>query len=148
MVVSSFLLYSTWGRLYLSWEIHFACWNTLWMHYPFPPNRLLWLSPLHSHCAETCHGGSKLVKEEPARERQEIVHKGGDGENQRELFILSAAVCGYVIRKKKEKHCQGNRYNFISFKSSFQIFLTRSKRAGTCGQWKWGHDTDLAVAKH
>lgn len=81
-------------------RIHFACRNTLWMLEPLSNNGLLSLSLLHSHCAETCHGGSKLVKEEPARQREEIVHEGGDGENQRELFILPTAVCWHI---KKER---------------------------------------------
>lgn len=101
------------------------------------------MSPLHSHWAETCHGCSKLVKEEPAHERQEIVHEGGDGENQRELFILSAAVCGYMIRKKRKTLSrQSLWYNFISFEEqvpdiSDEIKASRYLWAVEVRTWHW-----------
>lgn len=34
-----------------------------------------------------------MVKEETAGKRQEVVHEGGDGENERELLVLSTAIC-------------------------------------------------------
>lgn len=47
---------------------------------------------MHSHCTEAGHHGPIAVKEEPAEQGHEVVHEGGDGEYQRELLILAAAV--------------------------------------------------------
>lgn len=57
---------------------------------------------LDSHSKETSHCSAKPVKNETIGKRQEIVHEGGDGEDKRELFILSAAIYKvekYVVKK-------------------------------------------------
>lgn len=98
---SALILYNSsnlcWELILLA-ETRCECFN----HFLIMGHRL---SLLYLHCAEAGHDGSKLVKEEAAAERQEIVHKGGDGENQRELFILPAAVCWCIQNRGRHWHC-------------------------------------------
>lgn len=54
-------------------------------------------TPAHSHGDEAGNGGAKAVKDEAHGEGHKVVHEGADGEDQGELLILPAAVCGAAV---------------------------------------------------
>lgn len=58
-----------------------------------PLDQVLRLRLLYSHCTETRHQRTKMVKEKTNGQTHKAVDRGGDGENEREAFILSAAIC-------------------------------------------------------
>lgn len=58
-----------------------------------------WRCVKDSHSRETSHCSSTKVKEETDGQGHEIVHKGSDGENKGELFILYTAICRDTHKK-------------------------------------------------
>lgn len=58
-----------------------------------------------SHPQQSGHHGAKAIKHVAIDKIQEVVQEWGDCENQRELFILSPAVC------KKKKQAGSDRWN-------------------------------------
>ena len=46
----------------------------------------------HSHSQKSGHHGTEAVEQEAVGQQQEVVHEGCDGEDERELFVLLAAV--------------------------------------------------------
>lgn len=51
----------------------------------------------NSHGDEAGNGGAEAVEDEAHGEGHEVVHEGADGEDQGELLILPAAVCGATV---------------------------------------------------
>lgn len=54
----------------------------------------------HLHGNQTGYCGAKVVKDVASREGHEVVHEGANGEDERELFILSSTACK-LVRKCK-----------------------------------------------
>lgn len=48
---------------------------------------------MYLHCKEPSNCGTKVIKKEAIGQSEEVVHKRGNGENKRVLFILCTAVC-------------------------------------------------------
>lgn len=53
-----------------------------------------------SHGQEPGGHGAKAIKQVAVEQTQEVVEEGGESEDQRELLILFAAVCGGQKRRE------------------------------------------------
>lgn len=58
---------------------------------------------MNSHSQQPGHHGAKSIKQVAIEEIQEVDEERGNGEDQRELLILSTAVCDRETKKKKQK---------------------------------------------